>query len=335
METNTIVSGKKILFFAPAFFGYENKIYKALEKMGASVDFFDERSVSSSMEKALLKVNPRLFDSKTEQYYFDILEKVKSNAYDYIFFIKCDMPTEKVLLTYKETFQNAKMCLYMYDSIDNIPNVKKKFKYFDYVSTFDREDSIQEQIGFRPLFFCDEYRKELTNKEYEYDLCFIGTIHSDRYKILKEIKKQAEEAGLRVYLYPFLQSKFVYHLYKLTKAEFRDTNITDFRFDKISSEEIAKKVDASNMIIDIQHPKQTGLTMRTIEMIGMNKKIITTNQDIVNYNFYNDNNVQVVDRSSFKIDAEKIATDYVALDEEVYEYYSIYSWVECVLGERN
>ena len=70
MEKTSVVSGKKILFFAPAFFGYEDKIYKAFQTMGASVDFFDERSVSSSMEKAFLKINPSLFNHKTEKYYF-------------------------------------------------------------------------------------------------------------------------------------------------------------------------------------------------------------------------------------------------------------------------
>ena len=335
MTIKTTMIGKRVLFFSPAFFGYEKKICDALEKMGASVDFYDERSIQSNVEKALLKISSRLFDKKTEAYYFKILENVKERVYDYILFVKCDMPTEKVLRIYKETFSSAKMCLYMWDSIENIPNVKRKFKYFDFISTFDRRDSMKEKIQFRPLFYCDEFSNKLTKHQYLYDLCFIGTIHSDRYKIVKTIKKQAENMGLKVYIYPYIQSKFVYYLYKLIKHEFRDTKITDFQFDKMSSQKIAEKVEKSNVIIDIQHPKQTGLTMRTIEMIGMNKKIMTTNSDIVNYNFYNENNIQVIDRNEAKIDRDRLKKEYIALEKEVYEYYSIYSWVSCVLGEGN
>ena len=39
-------------------------------------------------------------------------------------------------------------------------------------------------------------------------------------------------------------------------------------------------------------------------MIGLKKKLITTNKDIVNYDFYNSNNIMVVDRANFQIDTE-------------------------------
>ena len=42
---NSPIAGKKILFFSPAFFGYEEKIKKKKKKFGASVDAFDVRSV--------------------------------------------------------------------------------------------------------------------------------------------------------------------------------------------------------------------------------------------------------------------------------------------------
>ena len=324
---------KKILFFCPAFFGYEIKMKEAMEELGAEVDFFDERSVTKSYEKALLKIVPSMFDKKTEKYYFDILEQIKDRDYDYVFFVKCDMPTDKILLTYKKSFPKAKFCLYLYDSISNIPGVQDKFKLFDRVSTFDRKDSVENNIVFRPLFYGKEYQQCEYKDEFLYDLCFIGTIHSDRYKILKEIEAQANGKGLNMYFYPFLQSKFIYYFYKCFKKEYKKTSISDFKFDKISSLEIADIVAKSRLIVDIQHPKQTGLTMRTIEMLCMNKKIMTTNSDIKNYDFYNDNNIQIIERDNVKIDANKLQNNYQALDEQVYDSYSIYSWALDALGE--
>ena len=119
---------------------------------------------------------------------------------------------------------------------------------------------------------------------------------------------------------------------KFTKKEFKDTSIIDFKFDKISSEMIAKKVEESRMVIDIQHPKQTGLTMRTIEMFGMQKKLITTNLDIENYDFFDDRNVFIFNRNDRNIDLSKIGNEYILKSEEIYYNYSLEKWIYDVLG---
>ena len=51
---------KHILFFAPAFFGYEYDIKKKMEAAGAIVDMFDERVNSKNIVKALIRLNPHL-----------------------------------------------------------------------------------------------------------------------------------------------------------------------------------------------------------------------------------------------------------------------------------
>ena len=101
---------------------------------------------------------------------------------------------------------------------------------------------------------------------------------------------------------------------------------------KLSSDDIANVIKKTRTIIDIQHPKQSGLTMRTLEIVGMKKKIITTNSDIVNYDFYNENNIAIIDRKSPLIDKNFINSPYVELDLAIYEYYSIKKWCLDVLG---
>ena len=62
-------------------------------------------------------------------------------------------------------------------------------------------------------------------------------------------------------------------------------------FKSLSSNEIVSYYDRSNIVLDISHPGQSGLTMRTFETIGAGKKLITTNADIKNYPFYNPENI--------------------------------------------
>lgn len=328
------IVGKKILLFSPAFFGYENKIKEKMEKMGANVDMYDVRSVTSAKGRALLKISPKIFEKKSIKYYKKILNDNKDKDYDYILIVKCDMTPISVLKNMKELYPKAKLCLYLWDSIDNIPGILNKFKYFDTLHSFDLEDCKKYPIlKFRPLFYCDEYKKEInSSKNYKYDISFLGTIHSDRYAVIKEIDEFCKSKNYTTFWFKYLQSKFVYKLFKFAKKEYKNTVEKDFNFEKMSSNDIAKIVDESEIILDIQHPKQTGLTMRTIEMVGMNKKIITTNHTIKEYDFYNPNNVYIIDRKNIKLESVFFESQYEPLSNQIYIKYSLEQWIKDILS---
>lgn len=330
----TDIRGKKILFFSPAFFHYEDMIADQMRQMGAEVDLYDVRSVTSAFDRALLKISPAIFDRKSQQYYEDIIEKNKGKNYDYILIVKCDMTPVNILERFRTEYPNAKLCLNLWDSVENIPGVTKKFAYFDTLHSFDWNDcETYPALQFRPLFFADQFRKPLKQEEsYQYDISFLGTVHSDRYSVIRQVKELADKNGLRCYWFLYLQSRFIYRFYKATKREFRGVPESAFSFDKMSAADISDIVEQSRMILDIQHPKQTGLTMRTIEMVGMNKKIITTNASIKKYDFYNPNNVAVVDRKNVQIDMNFLKTPYEPLDEDIYEKYSLKNWILDVLS---
>lgn len=329
----TDISGKKILFFSPAFFKYENMIADKMREMGAEVDMYDVRSVTGAFQRALLKISPAIFKRRSQKYYEDIIEQNKDKDYDYILIVKCDMTPASILVKFREVYPNAKLCLNLWDSVENIPGVTKKFKYFDTLHSFDLNDCEKYPIlKFRPLFFGDQFRKEKHTGDYKYDISFLGTVHSDRYAVIKQVQKIAEERGLKCYWFLYLQSKFIYKFYKLTKKEFKGVDEETFSFDKMSAAEISSIVDGTRIVLDIQHPKQTGLTMRTIEMIGMNKKLITTNESIKKYDFFYANNVVVIDRNNVTIPADFFSSPYSKLPADVYEKYSLKSWILEVLS---
>jgi len=84
----------------------------------------------------------------------------------------------------------------------------------------------------------------------------------------------------------------------------------------------------SKIVIDIQHPNQTGLTMRTIEAIGSYTKILTTNHDIINYDFYNPNNVLIIDRNNPQFDNDFFSKPIVPYEKDLYYKYSIEGWID-------
>lgn len=327
------ISGKKILFFSPAFFKYENMIADKMWEMGAEVDMYDVRSVTGALARALLKISPAIFKKRSQRYYESIIEENKGKDYDYILIVKCDMTPADILEKFRKEYPHARLCLNLWDSVDNIPGVAEKFKYFDTLHSFDRNDCEKyPQLRFRPLFFGDHFRKEPHTGDYKYDISFLGTIHSDRFAVIKQVQMIAEEKGLNCYWFLFLQSKFIYWFYKATKKEFRGVIRNAFSFNKMSAADIAKIVDESRIILDIQHPKQTGLTMRTIEMLGMNKKLITTNPSIKKYDFYDPRNIAVVDRRHIEISEDFLNSQYNPLSNGLYEKYSLKNWILEVLG---
>jgi hypothetical protein len=323
---------------APAFFGYEKNITEKMIELGATVDFYDERSISNSLGKVILKINPNFLKNKTMRYYNKIINIISNNEYDYVLIIKCEMMPISIINRLKSIFNKAVFCLYLYDSIKNIKGINKKIFLFDRVLSFDFEDTVKiDKIIFRPLFFIDDYHKDkiinkYLNQDLQYDLSFIGTMHSDRYKIIKSVIKIVEKYDYKYFLYCYIHNIFVYYFYKLTRKDFLNSNINEFKFSKINSSQISQIITKSKVVLDIQHPKQTGLTIRTIEMIGMQKKIITTNQHIKNYDFYDPENITIINRNQIEIPQRFFNQSYRNIQHETYDKYSLKSWVLDVLG---
>ena len=90
------------------------------------------------------------------------------------------------LKEFKRRNPNCVFIFYTWDSFKNNPNAVSILEYFDKKFTFDTNDAIKHNLNFRPLFFIDRYG-EIVNKKIKYNLLFLGTAHSDRYKISDNI----------------------------------------------------------------------------------------------------------------------------------------------------
>jgi hypothetical protein len=91
----------------------------------------------------------------------------------------------------------------------------------------------------------------------------------------------------------------------------------------------------SRIILDIEHPKQTGLTFRSIEALGAQKKLITTNLSISSYDFYDDSNIFILDRLSPSVPDSFLYSEYNPVSKDIYDRYKLSSWLDKVLEEVN
>lgn len=128
----------------------------------------------------------------------------------------------------------------------------------------------------------------------------------------------------------FFQSRILYYKMKLQNKNLRGTSIRDFRFTPLDKNSLLELYRKSRTVIDIQHPKQTGLTMRCIETVGAKRKLITTNPHIKEYDFYNKNNILVIDREKPVIPPEFLKLPYRKIPSEIYRQYRIDYWLQTI-----
>jgi hypothetical protein len=336
---NKKLFNKNILFFCPKFFGYEKEIKKTFEKQGANVDYFDERFGNTFFKKIIIRFSIKIFyEYYSNKYYSDIINIIKWKKYDYVLFIGLETITNKKLKELKNIHINSTFIIYMWDSLLNRKKTNMLMDNFNKIYSYDLNDCIiNNKIKFLPLFYIDSYKYVINKERFlkPYEISFIGTAHSDRYKIIKTLQEQCKKDNISYYFSLYLQDKKVFYLRKIFDKKFSNSKIHDFRFVSISHNEIENISNNSTAILDIQHPKNSGLTMRTIEIcLGLRKKLITTNTDIRKYDFYNENNILIIDRNFPIINKDFFKSSYEMLDEKIYDKYSINKWVLEILDEQ-
>lgn len=329
------LQGKRILLIVRS--GYSDGIISQMKQMGATVDYLNDKPNDGFICKALGRLQFPLYLSYIDKYYFRQIDRLRENRYDYILIIRGEYTPIPTLIKLKQTFKNTKMILYMWDGIENYPTITRKWRYFDKVLTFDRIDyeKYKEQIEFLPLFYYNAYlpvNNAATDKKYKYDLCFIGTAHDDRIKIIKKIMRDCAHNGKKCFSYFYMPHKLVYLKYKFTSKYFKNVKMSDVSFKQIPFKDLYKIYSESRCIVDIESIGQHGLTMRSIEMLGLKRKLITSNKDIVNYDFYDPDNILVIDRNNPKIDNKFFSRPYKELSDEIYKKYSLESWLQNVFS---
>ena len=110
---------KNILLICPKTFDYHVEIMNALLKIGAKVDYFDERPSNTAISKILIRVNKGLIVSKIREYYNKILNSINKKKYDYILIIKGESIPKDIILKLKKLNPQSKIILELWDSIAN------------------------------------------------------------------------------------------------------------------------------------------------------------------------------------------------------------------------
>lgn len=323
------LDGKRVLLIAPRFFGYERDIQGEIERRGAVVDWLPDRPFDTPLMTALTKLKAEWVQPAADRLYDRLLNQFGATAYDYILVVNGQTLSRRTLSRLRSCFPTAQTILYMWDSIDNRRTVLENLSLFDATFSFDPQCATSHGMHLRPLFFSEGFDK--SESEVAFQVSFIGTAHTDRYAVVNELRKGLAD-DIQAYWYLYLQAPWVFQFYRATKPFMRQAKRDEFNFVPLPKATVQSVFARSRAIVDIEHPNQRGLTMRTFETMGAKKKLITTNALIASYDFYEVGNVCVIDRRFPKVPREFLELPFAPYPEEMLYRYSLEGWLDEVFG---
>jgi hypothetical protein len=326
MVLKEYLANKKVLFLSVQTFNLEFEIKNKLEELGAQVTYYDERPANNNFIKGIIRLKRSLVQKRIDAYYKKILFNATKIQYDYLFVNRGEVVPAFFLEELRKTHSNCQFIFYTWDSFANHAHPTTILKYFDRKLTFDPQDAILYKLNFRPLFYLDAY-KNLTHVPTKYNILFLGTAHSDRYKISSLIKKWALNNNLTCFCYYYMHGRLVYFYKKIFDNTFKEFKYSQLSFKALDINQIVKLYQQSKVILDINHPHQKGLTMRTFEAIGAKRKLITTNREISKYPFFDENNFLIIERNEINLNLDFFKGDYKELDTKLYDKFSLEGWL--------
>lgn len=319
----TELKGKRVLMFSPygATKHYGEAIKEELEKRGAIVRGYDERPSQNSITKIVIRLFKKRIPQIFDRYISRVIAENKEGQFDYILICRGEAFTPLTIQHLRKAFPTAKVLLYFWDIL-RCADVRFNIPHADRAMSFDPQDAEQNDgLEFRPTFFVNDYLEVKDNPENKNDVCFIGTLHSNRHKIIKRIEKSFTDQGFKFYKYLYIPSPLVY--IKDSIVKFPYISLSQVHFNPISVKDTVKVLNETKAIFDINYTAQKSLSTRAYEAMAARRKYITTNPEVKTYDFYNPNNIAVVDMNNIELSREFIETPFEAVPEDILYHYSV------------
>lgn len=323
-------SRPKVLLICPKFFSYQEQISAAISSLGLDLVCWNDRPLQSTLYKSMLRLFPKPVGDLSAGNFIRRARDIPPDSLAHVLVVKGEALSPQLLKALRSRFPSARFSLYLWDNVDNAHNGRRIAPLFDAVSTFDPNDSATMGWTYRPLFsLLPESRR--SHQEVLYDWSFIGTIHSDRAKVLARIDA-AIGPSRRGFVCGYFPSRLLYAMQWLRSATVRDAPSGHFTLQPMPFFEMERVVQRSRATVDIEHPRQAGLTTRCFDAVLSGRKLITTNQFILETGLYHPSRVCVVDRNNPEIPMDFLVTPINPVSDALRYAYSRDSWLRHVLG---
>ncbi len=170
-----------------------------------------------------------------------------------------------------------------------------------HISTFDKKDSEMYHLIYKNQFI---KKICISNLPTKFDFYFLGA-PKGREDTLHSIIQRLKEIGkVGICIVPHSKEQYIPY------------------------ERNLQYVLQSFCIIEIVQEGQEGVTLRALEALVYGKKLITTLRNIVNYDFYNPNNILIWNNQTNDELTSFLNTNYTMIDQKIIDKYCFHNWIQ-------
>lgn len=315
----------KICLISFDFFAFDQNIVLELKRKNIDTHHIDISKykyeypnifskITNFLNKILFKKNIKKIELEK-----DILNRLEKLGHqDIILVIRPDRLTKQTHQKIKN--YTDKYITYIYDSCTRFPiDDLLKDKIFDTIYSFDLQDCKKFGFNFITNYIYLE-KKEIQPLSKINNSIFIILSIDERLHLLNKIANYLSDNAIAF--------KFI------ITGKKRPKNINDniiYTKKPIFIDALMEELENANVYLDLIRHGHNGLSFRIFEALAMQKKIITTNKSIAEYDFYNPNNILILNENSeVDINPDFFKTPYQPLSDTVYYKYTIENWVKTI-----
>lgn len=284
-----------VLLICPIFFDYEKAIARELGRHAQRVIYRNEIPFNSAFKyHALRRLSKRVAQMALERYNRELAQLVERKKIDTVLIVRGSGLLPSFFEAIGRIIPAVRIINYQWDSLRNNPNGLTIARFSDTNFSFDLADChVNPQFKHLPLFYTwDTINDTGPNSEPECDIFFVGTYHSSRHLVVKELERQCRQQGFNLRSHIYIP-RGIYWRRKFSSGE--QIERCDVSFHKLSRERYHRSLLHTKAVLDIQSQTQTGATIRTIETLSVGRKLISTNTMLQDEQFYSPDNIYLWD----------------------------------------
>lgn len=215
-----------------------------------------------------------------------IIERIPKNGYLMINSSAMTNPTVDFWLDIRKKRRDAKFVLILVDSMDviggHMEETKKRIKQikWDHILSYDKGDC--ERFGFKYIGFDYYSPVHMICDTVDVDLYYVSSVKAGRTEILKKLNMSCSKEKIN-------------NVFQIVTS-WRKIDYGNCFRKNIPYEKILENISKSNCILEILQTGQKMQSLRYLEAICYNKKLLTNNNEIVNYPYYNENYMKVFNK---------------------------------------
>lgn len=246
--------------------------------------------------------------------FFGNWKKSLSEYKNVIIFDMCFTPS---LVKYIIAHSDAKVYVYLWNPIKNNKKMLgyvMKTQKFAKIFSYDKDDCEKYHMSFAPMMYSSDLKKN--SAPITADLAFLGYA-KDRVPQLQQYFKEFTEAGLKCNFY-------------VVGSHCDCDSVDGFTVSQrgLSYQEYLKMIESSNAILDLVQGGQSGLSLRVLESVFLEKKLVTGNVRVKEYDLYRPENIFVLENHNIEQIKDFFAEPYVPIEKDILKKYDFANWIK-------